>query len=57
MLGWQPLVLAAEQRCDCGRALAAGSPAHVALTTAGLVERYRCADCIGNLASPGGAGV
>jgi hypothetical protein len=49
VLGWQPLVLDAEQRCECGRSLARGESAHVALTTAGLVERYRCGDCIAGL--------
>jgi hypothetical protein len=49
ILGWQPLVLNAEQRCECGRTLARGEPAHVALTTAGLAERYRCGECIAGL--------
>ena len=46
ILGWQPLVLNAPQHCACGRPLAAGEPAHVALTASGLSERYRCAGCV-----------
>jgi len=49
ILGWQPLVLNAEQRCTCGRRLAPGEPAHVALTASGLSEQYRCADCVRSL--------
>jgi len=49
ILGWQPLVLNAEQRCACGRRLAPGEPAHVALTASGLSEQYRCADCVTSL--------
>ncbi|HKJ25842.1 MAG TPA: hypothetical protein VKB65_13530 [Myxococcota bacterium] len=49
ILGWQPLVLDEAQRCECGRALAPGEPAHVALTAAGPSPPYRCGDCIAGL--------
>jgi hypothetical protein len=55
VLGWQPLVLDREQRCECGRVLLRGRPAHVALTTAGLVGRYRCESCIAGLEGSEGA--
>jgi len=49
ILGWQAVVLHEAQRCACGRELAAGSPAHLALTPAGPAAFYRCADCITGL--------
>ena len=53
ILGWQPLVLNLEQRCSCGRTLSAGESAHVALTSSGLSEQYRCGDCISGLGTAG----
>jgi hypothetical protein len=47
VLGWQPLVLARDQRCaDCGSELARGAQAHAALTQSGVGSTFLCDGCL-----------
>jgi hypothetical protein len=46
VVGWQPLILNAEQQCvDCGRDLGRGDRGFVGLTAAGISGRYLCGQC------------
>jgi hypothetical protein len=46
VVGWQPLILNAEQQCvDCGRDLGRGDRGFVGLTAAGISGRYLCGEC------------
>jgi hypothetical protein len=53
VLGWQPLLLNAEQACvGCGRSLARGTRAYAGLTASGLSGKFLCVRCASGVVTP-----
>jgi hypothetical protein len=47
VLGWQPMILAREQRCgSCGERLERGANAYAGVTARGIGARYLCESCL-----------